>query len=78
MYRKMESIRQCEFEGNNKLIKILFYMIQTIIQLRKNTKNHIVDYDDKLKRSPRGNLIKLCLSLERISSLKRLFTLSHI
>ena len=38
--------------GNNKLRKILFYMVQTMIQLRKNTKNHIVDYYDKLKTQP--------------------------
>ena len=38
--------------GNNKLRKILFYMIQTMIQLRKNTQNHIVDYYDKLKTQP--------------------------
>ena len=38
--------------GNNKLRKILFFMIQTMITLRQKTKNHIVDYYDKLKTQP--------------------------
>ena len=33
--------------GNNKLRKILFYMIQTMITHRQRTENHIVDYYDK-------------------------------
>ncbi len=40
--------------GNNKLRKILYYMIQTMIRLRKKTNNHIVDYYDKLKTQPQG------------------------
>ncbi|PLS16122.1 IS110 family transposase [Bacillus sp. M6-12] len=38
--------------GNNKLRKILYYMIQTMITLCKKTNNHIVDYYDKLKTQP--------------------------
>lgn len=38
--------------GNNKLRKILFYMIQTMITHRQKTENHIVDYYDKLKTQP--------------------------
>ncbi|KOO46725.1 IS110 family RNA-guided transposase [Viridibacillus arvi] len=38
--------------GNNKLRKILFYMIQTMITLRQKTKNHLVEYYDKLKTQP--------------------------
>jgi transposase len=38
--------------GNKKLRKILYYMIQTMITLRKKTNNHIVDYYDKLKTQP--------------------------
>ncbi|SDY10476.1 snoRNA binding domain-containing protein, fibrillarin [Evansella caseinilytica] len=38
--------------GNNKLRKILFFMIKTMITLRKKTKNHLVEYDDKLKTQP--------------------------
>ncbi|WP_165820826.1 IS110 family RNA-guided transposase [Pueribacillus theae] len=38
--------------GNNRLRKILFYMVQTMITLRKKTQNHIVDYYDKLKTQP--------------------------
>ena len=38
--------------GNNKLRKILFYMIQTMITLRKKTNNHLVEYYDKLKTQP--------------------------
>lgn len=45
--------------GNNKLRKILYYMIQTMIRLRKKTQNNIVEYYDKLKRNLRENLIKL-------------------
>ncbi|WP_316397451.1 IS110 family transposase [Metabacillus litoralis] len=38
--------------GNNKLRKILFFMIRTMITLRKKTKNHLVEYYDKLKTQP--------------------------
>ncbi|MGE7926090.1 IS110 family transposase [Viridibacillus arvi] len=38
--------------GNNKLRKILFFMIQTMITLRQKTKNHLVEYYDKLKTQP--------------------------
>lgn len=38
--------------GNKKLRKILFFMICTMITLRKKTQNHIVDYYDKLKTQP--------------------------
>lgn len=40
--------------GNNKLRKILYFMIQTMIKLRKKTNNHIVEYYDKLKTQPQG------------------------
>jgi len=39
--------------GNNKLRKILFFMIKTIITLRKKTKNNLVEYYNKLKTQPR-------------------------
>ncbi|MGC4379455.1 IS110 family transposase [Fictibacillus sp. Mic-4] len=38
--------------GNNKLRKILFFMIKTMITLRKKTENHLVEYYDKLKTQP--------------------------
>ncbi|WP_033826333.1 IS110 family RNA-guided transposase, partial [Bacillus andreraoultii] len=38
--------------GNNKLRKILFFMIKTMITLRQKTKNHLVEYYDKLKTQP--------------------------
>ena len=38
--------------GNNKLRKILFYMIQMMITLSQKTNNHLVDYYDKLKKQP--------------------------
>jgi transposase len=38
--------------GNNKLRKILFFMVKTMITLRQKTNNHIVDYYDKLKTQP--------------------------
>ena len=38
--------------GNKKLRKILFFMIRTMITLRKITNNHLVDYYDKLKTQP--------------------------
>ncbi|RXJ02798.1 IS110 family transposase [Anaerobacillus alkaliphilus] len=40
--------------GNNKLRKILYFMIQTMIKLRKKTNNHIIEYYDKLKTQPHG------------------------
>lgn len=38
--------------GNKKLRKILFFMVKTMITLRKKTKNHLVEYYDKLKTQP--------------------------
>jgi transposase len=38
--------------GNNKLRKILYFMIQTMIRLRRFGDNHFVDYYDKLKMQP--------------------------
>lgn len=38
--------------GNNKLRKILYFMICTMITLRKKTNNHLVDYYDQLKKQP--------------------------
>lgn len=38
--------------GNKKLRKILFFMIRTMITLRKKTNNHLVEYYDKLKKQP--------------------------
>jgi transposase len=38
--------------GNKKLRKILYFMIFSMISLRKKGKNHIVDYYDKLKKQP--------------------------
>ena len=38
--------------GNNKLRKILYFMIESMIKLRKKSKNHLVDYYDKLKTQP--------------------------
>jgi transposase len=40
--------------GNNKLRKILFYMIQNMITLRRFGGNHFVDYYYKLKTQPQG------------------------
>lgn len=38
--------------GNKKLRKILYFMVFTMISLRKKGNNHIVDYYDKLKKQP--------------------------
>ncbi|CDQ40507.1 IS110 family RNA-guided transposase [Virgibacillus salexigens] len=38
--------------GNKKLRKILYFMIFSMISLRKKGQNHIVDYYDKLKKQP--------------------------
>ncbi|WP_246593679.1 IS110 family transposase [Evansella tamaricis] len=40
--------------GNNKLRKLLYYMVQSMIKLRKKSNNHIVEYYDKLKTQPQG------------------------
>ena len=45
--------------GNNKLRKILYYMVQTMIRHRIKTNNHIVDCYDKLKTQPHGKAPKL-------------------
>lgn len=38
--------------GNKKLRKIVYFMICTMIALRKKTDNHLVEYYDKLKTQP--------------------------
>ncbi len=40
--------------GNRHLRKILFFMVKTMITLRRKTKNHLVEYYDKLKTQPQG------------------------
>lgn len=47
--------------GNRKLRKILFFMINTMIALRKRTKNHLVDYYDKLKTQPQRKAHKVAV-----------------
>lgn len=47
--------------GNNKLRKILFFMIGTMIALRKSTDNHLVDYYDKLKKQPQRKPHKVAI-----------------
>lgn len=47
--------------GNKKLRKILFYMIKTMITLRKKISNHLVDYDDKLKTQPQRKPHKVAI-----------------
>ncbi|PTQ82698.1 transposase IS116/IS110/IS902 family protein [Trichococcus patagoniensis] len=47
--------------GNNKLRKILFFMISTMITLRKRTDNHLVDYYDKLKTQPQRKPHKVAI-----------------
>lgn len=47
--------------GNKKLRKILFFMIKTMITLRKKTSNHLVDYYDKLKKQPQRKPHKVAI-----------------
>lgn len=47
--------------GNNKLRKILFFMVKTMITLRQKINNHIVDYYDKLKTQPQRKPHKVAI-----------------
>lgn len=47
--------------GNNKLRKILYFMICAMIALRKKKKNHLVDYYDKLKKQPQRKPHKVAI-----------------
>jgi len=47
--------------GNKKLRKILYFMICTMITLRKKTNNHLVDYYDKLKTQPQRKPHKVAI-----------------
>lgn len=47
--------------GNKKLRKILFFMIKTMITLRKKTNNHLVEYYDKLKTQPQRKPHKVAI-----------------
>lgn len=47
--------------GNKSLRKILYFMVQTMITLRKKTKNHLVDYYDKLKTQPQRKPHKVAI-----------------
>ncbi|MEK4712513.1 transposase [Sporosarcina sp. FSL K6-5500] len=40
--------------GNRRLRKILYFMVMSMISLRKKTKNRIVDYYDQLKKQPQS------------------------
>ncbi|MGG2054144.1 IS110 family transposase [Lysinibacillus pakistanensis] len=47
--------------GNKKLRKILYFMICTMITLRKKTDNHLVDYYNKLKTQPQRKPHKVAI-----------------
>lgn len=47
--------------GNKKLRKILYFMICTMITLRKKTNNHLVDYYNKLKTQPQRKPHKVAI-----------------
>lgn len=47
--------------GNKKLRKILFFMIMSMISLRKKTNNHLVEYYDRLKTQPQGKPHKVAV-----------------
>ncbi|CDQ41180.1 IS110 family transposase [Virgibacillus salexigens] len=47
--------------GNKKLRKILYFMIFSMISLRKKGQNHIVDYYDKLKKQPQRKPHKVAM-----------------
>ncbi|MGN7479887.1 transposase, partial [Solibacillus silvestris] len=47
--------------GNKKLRKILFFMIMSMISLRKKTDNHLVEYYDYLKKQPQGKPHKVAV-----------------
>jgi len=50
-YQGKETINR---RGNPRLRKILFFMMKTMISLRKKTQNHLVEHYDKLKTQPHG------------------------
>ncbi|WP_337970527.1 transposase, partial [Virgibacillus salexigens] len=47
--------------GNKKLRKILYFMIFSMISLRKKGQNHIVDYYDKLRIQPQRKPHKVAM-----------------
>ena len=47
--------------GNKKIRKILYFMIFSMISLRKKGNNHIVDYYDKLKKQPQRKPHKVAM-----------------
>lgn len=61
--------------GNKRLRKILFFMIKTMISLRKRTKNHLVDYYDKLKKQPQSKPHKVAVIACMNKFLKLIFNL---
>jgi len=61
--------------GNKKLRKILFYMMKTMITLRKKTRNHLVDYYDKLKKQPQRKPHKVAIIACMNKFLKLIFHL---
>ena len=63
--------------GNNKLRKILYFMIESMIKLRKKSKNHLVDYYDKLKTQPVKKHHKVASVASINKFLKVTFTLLH-
>lgn len=47
--------------GNRRLRKILYFMVMSMISLRKKTKNRIVDYYDQLKKQPQSKPHKVAV-----------------
>lgn len=47
--------------GNRRLRKILYFMIFSMISLRKNTNNTIVEYYDRLKKQPQSKPHKVAM-----------------
>lgn len=63
--------------GNKKLRKILFFMIKSMITLRKITNNHLVNYYDKLKTQPQRKPHKVAVIACMNKFLKLIFHLIH-
>ncbi|MDG5470509.1 IS110 family transposase [Jeotgalibacillus sp. ET6] len=47
--------------GNRRLRKILYFMVMSMISLRKKTQNTLVDHYDRLKKQPNGKVHKVAV-----------------
>lgn len=74
---KLEYRDRINKRGNRQLRKILFFMVMSMISLRKKTNNHLVEYYDRLKKQPQSKPHKVAVIACMNKFLKIAYHLIH-